>query len=177
MQNFFKNYSFYCYLKSTKFIIAISAVFSFGAININSTGNTEISTFIQNEGNAILQIPDSLTLNLNFETAKDNHSRAGILFFWGEREVEIKANYSVDFKAGTLKGSLQADTSWFTGYCGMIECQNKPMPAKQRLEVSKSLALRILKELNNRLKGAFAEQPESSSSTNNSVQDSTADTP
>lgn len=123
------------------------------AINVNTGDNVEIAGFIESESQRILQIPDTLVLNLNFQTAKDKHSRAGLLFFWGEREVSIKMEYTL----GQLNGILKADTSWFTGYCGMIECQTKPMPAQQRLEVTKILVSRILMDLKRRIQGIFVE--------------------
>jgi len=129
---------------------------SFAAINVNTAENAEIADFIKNESEKILQVPDTLVLNLNFQTAKDRHSRAGILFFVGEREVSIKADYTLDLRDQQLKGTLQADTSWSTGYCGMIECQTEPMPAKQRIEVLKALVSRLLTELNGRFSGIFA---------------------
>jgi hypothetical protein len=115
----------------------------------------EIAGFMENESKKILQIPDSLVLNLNFQTAKDGHGRAGILFFIGEREVSIKADYTLDLSAEQIKGTLQADTSWFTGYCGMIECRTEPMPAQQRIDVLKTLVSRLLTELNGKIRGAF----------------------
>jgi hypothetical protein len=131
------------------------AGFCSAAINVNTAENAEIAGFMENESKRILQVPDTLVLNLNFQTAKDRHGRAGILFFIGEREVSIKADYTLNFSAQQLKGTLQADTSWFTGYCGMIECQTKPMPAQQRIEVLKTLVSRILAEFNSRLQGIF----------------------
>jgi hypothetical protein len=98
-------------------------------------------------------------LTINFQTAKDKHGRAGILFFWGEREVSVDADYVLAVPNHELvKGTVKADTSWFTGYCGMIECQNKPMPAQQRIDVLKILVSRLLTELgSNRLYAMFVE--------------------
>jgi len=115
----------------------------------------EIAGFIESESKRILQVPDSLALSVNFQTAKDRHSRAGILFFIGEREVSISADYTLDLPTEKVKGTLTADTSWFTGYCGMVECQTKPMPARERIEVLKALVPRLLTELNGRFRGVF----------------------
>ncbi len=104
-------------------------------------------------------VPDSLTLILNFHTAKDEHGRAWFLFFLGERKVSIKADYILEIPGKEpLKNPLKADTSWLTGYCGMIECQNKPMPAHQRIEILKYLVSKILSELNGKLYLIFAEK-------------------
>ena len=134
--------------------ILLFAGFAVAAINVNPGNNAEIVDFIESESKKILQVPDSLVLNLTFQTAKDEHSRAGFLFFVGQRRITIKADYSMD----KLHGSLQADTAWFTGYCGMIECQNEPMPAHQRIEVAKYLVSKILKKLNGKIKGAFVKK-------------------
>jgi hypothetical protein len=135
------------------------AGFCFAAININTASNAEIADFMENESNKILQIPDSATLTINFQTAKDYHSRAGILFFWGEREVSIKADYTLAIPGKEmLKGSLKADTSWYTGYCGMIECRNRPMPAQQRIETLKALVSKMLTEFNSKVYGVFVEK-------------------
>ena len=144
----------------TNFAVAmlIFTELAVAAINVSSSGNVEIAAFIENESKKNLQVTDTLVLNVNFQTAKDEHSRAGILFFIGERKVSIKADYNLDLPAGQLKGTVQADTSWFTGYCGMIECQNKPLPAQQRIETLKVLVSRLLTELNNRLQAAFVEK-------------------
>ena len=77
------------------------------------------------------------------------------MFFIGEQEVSIKADYTLDLSAQQLKGTLLADSSWFTGYCGMIECQTKPMPAQQRIEVLKALVSKLLAELNGKFHGLF----------------------
>jgi len=141
----------------TKFTAAVLlfAGLGFTAINVNTAENVEIAGFIENESKRILLVPDSLVLNLNFQTAKDRHSRAGYLFFIGEQEVSIKADYTLDLSAQQLKGTLLADSSWFTGYCGMIECQTKPMPAQQRIEVLKALVSKLLAELNGKFHGLF----------------------
>ncbi|MDR1829566.1 MAG: hypothetical protein LBQ76_02220 [Candidatus Fibromonas sp.] len=141
----------------TKFTAAVLlfAGLCFAAINVNTAENVEIAGFIENESKRVLLVPDSLVLNLNFQTAKDRHSRAGILFFIGEREVSIKADYILDLPAQQFKGTLLADSSWFTGYCGMIECQSKPMPAQQRIEVLKALVSKLLAELNGKFHGLF----------------------
>jgi hypothetical protein len=125
----------------------------------------EIAGFMENESKRIVQVPDTSTLTINFQTAKDEHSRAWILFFWGEREVSIEANYNLT-RSGkeTLKGSLKADTSWYTGYCGMIECQNKPMPAQQRIETLKYLVSKMLTELSGKIDLVFAEKKVGNSS-------------
>ena len=142
-------------IEFTNFAMAILlfAGFAVAAINVNTGENVEIAGFIESESQRILQIPDTLVLNLNFQTAKDGHSRAGLLFFLGEREVSIKMDYAL----GQLKGTLKADTSWFTGYCGMLECQTKPMPAQQRIEVTRILVSRILMDLKRRIQGVFVE--------------------
>ncbi|MCL2100968.1 MAG: hypothetical protein FWH22_04570 [Fibromonadales bacterium] len=160
MLNFFKETPFA--FKSTKFAMAVLLVASFAkaAINVNPAGNAEIAVFIDSESKKILQVPEPFVLNLNFQNAKDKHSRAGILFFWGEREVSIKADYSLLLSSSdSLRGTIQADTSWLTSYCGVLECQTKPMPAEQRISVLKTLATRLLTELNSRLHGAFPNQP------------------
>jgi len=142
-------------IKFTNFAMAtlLFAGFAVAAINVNSGDNAEIVGFIESETKRILQIPDTLVLNLNFQTAKDEHGRAGFLFFVGERKVSIK----VDYTLGQLKGVLQADTSWFTGYCGMLECQTRPMPAQQRIDVTKALVSRILMDIKGRIQGIFVE--------------------
>ena len=131
----------------------------FAAINVNPAGNAEIAGFMESESNRILQIPDSATLTIDFQTAKDEHGRAGALFFWGKRDISIKADYTVAMPGQEmLKGSLKADSSWLTGYCGMIECRNMPMPAQQRIETLKVLVSKMLAELNSKIYGAFAKQ-------------------
>jgi len=145
--------------------LLIAAGIANAAINVSTASNTEIASFIENESNKILQIPDYATLKLDFQTAQDEHSRAGILFFWGEREVSIKATYILSqSNLDTLKGTVKADSSWFTGYCGMIECKTKPMPAQQRIEVLKVLVSRLLAKLNGKFQGAFV-TPSSASQT------------
>jgi hypothetical protein len=77
----------------------------------------------------------------------------------GEREVSIKADYILLLNNSNLqfKGTVQADTAWFTGYCGVFTCQTRPMPAEQRIDVLRILVSRLLTELNNRIYGAFTE--------------------
>gem|GEM_PF-1814990 len=142
-------------IKFTNFAatILLFAGFAVAAINVNTGGNAEIADFIESESKKVVQMPDTLDLNLNFQMAKDRHSRAGALFFIGERKVSIQADYVL----GQLKGTVQADTSWTTGYCGMIECQAKPMPAQQRIDVAKAMVSKLLNELNGKIRGAFAE--------------------
>jgi hypothetical protein len=156
-----------CLLKFTNFTAAVLIFtgFSFAAINVNKAGNAEIADFMESESNRILQVPDSSVLTINFQTAKDKHGRAGFLFFWGEREISIDADYVLAVPNHELvKGTIKADTSWFTGYCGMIECQNKPMPAQQRIDVLKILVSRLLTELgSNRLYAMFVEPKVSNS--------------
>jgi len=126
----------------------------------------EIASFIESESKRVLLVPDSSILILNFQTAKDEHGRAWFLFFLGERKVSIKVNYILETPGKEiLKNSLKADTSWYTGYCGMIECQNKPLPAYQRIEILKYLVSKMLMELNGKLYLIFAEKKAESSST------------
>jgi len=125
------------------------------AINVRTSDNVEVASFMQSESRKIIQMPDSLVLNLNFQTAKDKHGRVFFLFFLGKRTVTLNMDYSV----GEFKGTLQADTSWFTGYCGMIECQTKPMPAQQRIEVVKALTTRLLTDLNSKFYLLFRQDP------------------
>jgi hypothetical protein len=142
------------------------------AINVSTSDNVEITAFMQSESRKILQTPDTLTLDLTFQTAKDKHSRAFFLFFIGERRVSLKMDYSANLPTGPFKGTMQADTSWYTGYCGMIECQTKPMPAQQRIEVMKALVTRLLTELNSKFYLIFKQNPVSVAPTN--AVDSTA---
>ncbi len=147
--------------KFTNFVASVFffACACFAEMYIKTAGNVEIASFIESESKRILQVPDSSTLTLNFQTAKDEHGRAWFLFFLGERKVSIKADYILAIPGKeALKNSLKADTSWFTGYCGMIECQNKPMPAHQRIETLKYLVSKILTELNGKLYLLFAEK-------------------
>jgi len=134
--------------KSTNFAVAtlLLAGLAGAAINVNTSDNVEIAAFMQSESKKIMQIPDSLTLNLTFQTANDKHSRVFFLFFMGKRNVSLNMDYSIE----QYKGTLQADTSWVTGYCGMVECQTKPMPAQQRIDVMKALVSRLLTELNDK---------------------------
>jgi hypothetical protein len=133
------------------------------AINVNTSDNVEITSFMQSESRKILQIPDTLALNLTFQTAKDKHGRAFFLFFIGERSVSLKMDYSSNLPTGPFNGTMQADSSWFTGYCGMLECQTKPMPAQQRIDVMKALVSRLLTELNSKFHLLFRQNPVSSS--------------
>jgi len=163
MLNFFtaKTPNLYILFKFTNFATALLVFASagFAEINVNTANNVEIANFIESESKRVLQVPDSSTLTINFQTAKDEHRRAWFLFFWGERKVSIKADYILAIPGKeTLKNSLKADTSWYTGYCGMIECQNKPMPAQQRIETLKYLVSKILTELNSKLYLIFAEK-------------------
>ncbi|GHV14546.1 hypothetical protein AGMMS49938_10860 [Fibrobacterales bacterium] len=134
------------------------ALFAFALANatvtIETAGNAEISDFIKNESDRILQVPDTATLTVKFQTAKDEHSRYGIAFFLGEREISLTADYVLNEK---IKGTLKADTSLLTGYCGIIECQTSPMPAQQRISTQKLLVSKILEELKSRIYPAFAE--------------------
>jgi hypothetical protein len=121
---------------------------------------------MESESKRVLLVPDSSILIINFQTAKDEHVRAWFLFFLGERKVSIKADYILEIPGKEIiKNSLKADTSWLTGYCGMIECQNKPMPAHQRIETLKYLVSKMLMELNGKLYLIFAEKKAESSST------------
>ena len=154
MFNFFKNASLV--FKSTKFVtvLLLFATFTNAAISVNATGNAEIAGFIESESNRILQIPESAILTLTFQTAQDSHGRANLLFFWGEREITLKADYILSLdNAESLRGTVKADSSWLTGYCGMLECRTKPMPAQQRIDTQKALVSKILLELNGRFHG------------------------
>jgi len=148
-------------IKFTNFaaIMLFFTNFCFAAINVNTASNTEIADFMERESKRILQVPDTSTLTINFQTAKDKHSRVMPLFFLGEREVSIKADYVLASSGKEIiKGSLKADTAWCTGYCGVIECQNKPMPAQQRIETLKHLISEILMELSDKVNIIFAEK-------------------
>jgi len=148
-------------VKFTNF--ATAALFFIGladaAITVNTSDNVEIIAFMQSESRKILQIPDTLSLNLTFQTAKDKHGRAIPLFFIGKRSVSLKMDYSANLPTGPFKGTMQADSSWYTGYCGMIECQTKPMPAQQRIDVIRALVSRLLTELNSKFYLIFREPP------------------
>jgi len=138
-------------------LVFVSACFA--EIIVNTANNVEISSFMESESKKILVVPDSSTLTLTFQTAQDEHKRAWFLFFLGERKITIKADYILAIPGKeTLKNSLIADTSWFTGYCGMVECQTKPMPAQQRIETFKYLVSKILTELNFKLYLLFLEK-------------------
>jgi len=143
--------------KSTNFAAATLLLTGLAgaAINVNTSDNVEVASFMQSESKKIMQVPDSLVLDLKFQTAKDKHGRVFLLFFMGKREVALNMDYSI----GEFKGTLQADTSWLTGYCGMIECQTKPMPAQQRIEVVKALTTRLLTELNSKFYLLFRQDP------------------
>jgi len=133
------------------------------AITVNTSDNVEIAAFMQSESKKILQIPDTLALNLTFQTAKDSHGRVFFLFFIGERRVSLKMDYSTNLPTGPFNGTMQADTSWFTGYCGIVECQTKPMSAQQRIDVVRALVTRVLTELNSKFYLIFREPPVSPS--------------
>jgi hypothetical protein len=136
--------------------ILFFACFASSEIIVNTHDNAEIASFLESESKKILHVPDSAVLTLNYQNARDKHGRAGLLFFWGEREVSIVAEYVLLLEnSQLLKGSVKADTSWFTGYCGMIECRSMPMPALQRIDTLKALVRKILAELNGRFQGAF----------------------
>jgi len=160
MLNFFKNASPFPASKFTKFTIVplLFTCLASAAINVNTANNAEIADFIANESKKILQVPDTLNLNLNFQTAKDMHIRAGVLFFMGERIVSIKMDYNLDLPTQQFEGTIAADSAWNTGYCGVLECQMKPMPAQQRIDVLKYLVSRILTELKGKLRIVLAEQ-------------------
>jgi hypothetical protein len=141
-----------------KFMAAILffACFASAEINVNTHDNAEIASFLKSESNKVLLVPDSAVLTLNFQNARDKHGRAGLLFFWGEREVSIVTEYVLLLEnSQLLRGSVKADTSWYTGYCGMLECRSMPMPAQQRIDTLKALVQKILAELNGRFQGAF----------------------
>ena len=152
--------------ESTNFAAAtlLLAGLAGAAINVNTSDNVEIAAFMQSESRKIMQIPDSLALNLTFQTAKDKYGRVFFLFFMGKRSVSLNMDYSLNLPTGPFKGTLQADTSWFTGYCGMIECQTKPMPAHQRIDVTKALVSRLLTELNSKFYLLFRQNVGNSSS-------------
>jgi len=138
-------------------IVLLFVNLCFATINVNTASNVEIASFMENESKKILQVPDTSTLTIDFQTAKDEHGRAWILFFVGERKISIKANYTLASPSKEIiKGSLKADTSWYTGYCGMIECQNEPMPVKQRIETLKYLVSKMLMELSGKVNLLFA---------------------
>jgi len=170
MLNFFTDETpnLYISLKSTNFVVALLffVCACFAEINVGTANNAEIASFMESESKRVLLVPDSSILILNFQTAKDEHGRAWFLFFLGERKISIKADYILEIPGKeTIKNSLKADTSWFTGYCGIIECQNKPMPAHQRIETLKYLVSKMLTELNGKLYLIFAEKKAESSST------------
>jgi len=181
MLNFFttETPNLYISFKFTNFVatVLIFASACFAEINVKTASNVEIANFMESESKRILLVPDSSILTLHFQTAKDEHKRAWFLFFLGERKITIKADYIlVSPGKETLKNSLQADTSWYTGYCGMVECQTKPMPAQQRIETLKYLVSKILMELNVKLYLIFAEKKvaTSVSSVDSTTQDSTS---
>jgi len=151
----------YARFKFTNFAAAalLFAGLAGAAINVNTSGNVEIAAFMQSESRKIMQIPDTFALDLTFQTAKDKHGRAFLLFFMGERRVTLDMDYSSNLPTGPFKGTLRADTSWYTGYCGMIECQTKPMPVQQRIEVVRALVTRLLTELNSKFYLIFREPP------------------
>jgi hypothetical protein len=133
------------------------------AVNVNTSQNDEIASFMESESKRVLLVPDSVPLTLVFKTARDNHGRAGVLFFWGRREVSVVAEYVVSLEnSQPFKGTIKADTSWLTGYCGMIECRSRPMPVLQRIDTLKDLVQRILAELNGKLQSVFREPSGSS---------------
>jgi len=163
MLNFFtvKTPNLHISFKFTNFAAAVLIFASacLAEINVNTASNVEIANFMESESKRILQVPDSSTLTINFQTAKDEHVRAWPLFFWGKHKVSIKADYTIAIPGKeTIKSSLKADSSLYKGYCGMIECQNKPLPTQQRIETIKYLVSKILTELNGKLYLIFAEK-------------------
>ncbi len=148
-------------LKFTNFatIFFLFAGSCLAAINIDPTGNAEISDFIKGEGEKAFNLADSVNFTVKFESAKDNHSRAGVLFFMGERELSLTAYYTLETPGKpSVKNSVKADTSWITGYCGMIECRSMPMPAEERIEAQKFLVSKIYAEIKSRIQGMFVEK-------------------
>jgi len=162
MLNFFtaETPNLYVSFKFTNFVAAVLffAGLCYAEIIVNTASNEEIAGYMKSESKRVLLVPDSSTLTINFQTAKNEHGRAWFLFFWGERRLSIKADYILAIPGKeTLKNSIKADTSWFTGYCGMIECQNQPIPAQERIETLKYLVSKALTELNVKLYLIFAE--------------------
>ncbi|MDR0516906.1 MAG: hypothetical protein LBH25_07675 [Fibromonadaceae bacterium] len=159
MLNFFKIAPLRSLLKFRKFVTVILffAYAANAAINISTAENAEIASFIVSESNKVLRLPSDANLNLAFQTARDKHGRLVPLFFLGQREVSIAAEYVLLLSnSEQIKGTAKADTSWLTGYCGMIECRTRPMPALQRIDTLKALVQKILAELNDKFE-AFPE--------------------
>jgi hypothetical protein len=181
MFNFFKATPLCFCPEFRKFMAAILffACFASSEIIVHPHDNAEIASFLESESKKVLHVPDSAVLTLNFQNARDKHGRAGLLFFWGEREVSIVAEYVLLLEnSQLLKGSIKADSSWYTGYCGMIECRSMPMPALQRIDTLKALVRKMLAELNGRFQGAFVGTSNpSATSEATSVADSVAEEP
>lgn len=97
-------------------------------------------------------------VDLRLDPILASDGRAAWIFFTGERTVSAGADFSI--RSGRndmpdLQGRLVADTSWNLGYCGMLECENNPLNAVERLQVEKALIQRLIATLQNRMHQAL----------------------
>jgi hypothetical protein len=128
------------------------------ALSVSAGQNAEIADWLSLEAARQFRgFPDTVSVQINFDPAHQEAGRAGWLFFLGEQRMGLTLHYSAsaDSTAPPLQGSLSQDTSWLLGYCGMVECTTKPMPAQERLTVLKSLASKSLARLRNKLNEEF----------------------
>lgn len=80
--------------------------------------------------------------------------RTPVLFFMGRRSVQMHVSFQFrtqDSSLKELRGELVADTTFGTGYCGIVDCHVKPQPMQEKLEMEKSLFRNILSQVRGRL--------------------------
>jgi hypothetical protein len=146
------------------------------ALSVSAGQNAEIADWLSLEAARQFRgFPDTVSVQINFDPALQDAGRAGWLFFWGEQRMRLTLHYSAstDSTSPPLQGSLSQDTSWLLGYCGMIECTTKPMPAQERLTVLKSLASESLAQLRKKLNEDFGlEKKADSAKTDTTSRDS-----
>jgi hypothetical protein len=118
-------------------------------LTVSAGQNAEIADWLPLEAARQFQgFPDTVSVQIDFEPAQQEAGRAGWLFFLGEQRMGLKLHFAATAgQASPLRGTLSQDTSWLLGYCGMVVCTTKPMPAQERLKVLKSLASESLAKL------------------------------
>lgn len=97
-------------------------------------------------------------ISLSLDPIRAEDGRAGWLFFMGRRTVTAAADFVIRSSRGDmpdLQGRLTMDTSWTLDYCGMLECVNTPFPAVERLPIEKTLVLRLVTQLRDRMHQAL----------------------
>jgi hypothetical protein len=101
-----------------------------------------------------LQRKPAITLEIKLNAVRNQEGRVLWLPMVGQRTLLASGSFrliSDSLMIQDLQGELSADSTWWLGYCGILECETKPLSAVERLPIEKKVTLRLLERLRDRL--------------------------